>query len=134
MSEEEYCIKETYTYFYEQLEEKKVRKLLIKRCGTDEVKALDYVDILKVIRDQVLQTTFVSISTTDKEQANMIFEILNAKGKRLTEVDLIKNKIFEVLNYTEPADFAEEEWQKIKGILNGGADTVGLATFYRHFW
>lgn len=122
LSEEEYCIKETYMYFYEQLEEKKVRKLLTKRCGTDEVKALDYVDILKVIRDQVLQTTFVSISTTDKEQANMIFEILNAKGKRLTEVDLIKNKIFEVLNYTEPADFAEEEWQKIKGILNGGAD------------
>ena len=39
LSEEEYCIKETYTYFYEQLEEKKVRKLLTKRCGTDEVKA-----------------------------------------------------------------------------------------------
>lgn len=134
LSEEEYCIEETYTYFYEQLEEKKVRRLLTKRCGTDEVKALDYVDILKAIRDQVLQTTFVSISTTDKEQANMIFEILNAKGKRLAEVDLIKNKIFEVLNDTEPADFAEEEWQKIKGILNGGAETVGLATFYRHFW
>lgn len=134
LSEEEYCIEETYRYFYEQLNEKKIKKLLAKRCGMDEINALEYVDILKAIRDQVLKTTFVSISTTDKEQANMIFEILNAKGKRLAEVDLIKNKIFEILNDTEPADFAEEEWQKIKKILNSGMDAIGLATFYRHFW
>ena len=134
ISEEESCIEETYKFFYEQLEEKKIKKFLTKKCGTEEVAALEYVDILKALRDQVLQTTFVSISTTDKEQANMIFEILNAKGKRLAEVDLIKNKIFEILNDTEPADFAEEEWQKIKKILNSGKETIGLETFYRHFW
>ena len=45
------------------------------------------------MRDQVLNTTFVSISTKERKQANMIFEILNAKGKNLSGVDLIKNKI-----------------------------------------
>ena len=134
VSEEEYCIEETYSFFYEQLEEKNIRKHLTKWCGRDAVHSSQYVEILKAIRDQVLQTTFVSISTTDKEQANMIFEILNAKGKRLAEVDLIKNKIFEILNDTEPADFAEELWKRIKGILNSGKDTIGLETFYRHFW
>ena len=34
----------------------------------------------------------------------------------------------------EPADFAEESWKQLKEILNSGKETVGLATFYRHFW
>ena len=34
----------------------------------------------------------------DTEYANMIFEILNAKGKELASVDLIKNAIFETLD------------------------------------
>lgn len=138
VSEEEHCIEETYHYFYEQLDEKKIKtyfKRKLKREDEEEiVSSLKYVDILKAIRDQVLQTTFVSISTTDKKQANMIFEILNAKGKRLAEVDLIKNKMFEILDDTEPADFAEEKWQQIKKILNDGKETVGIETFYRHFW
>lgn len=134
VSEEEHCIEETYKYFYEQLDEKKIKEYLKRKHGAEVVLPLEYVDILKAIRDQILQTTFVSISTTDKEQANMIFEILNAKGKRLAEVDLIKNKIFEILDDTEPADFAEEKWQQIKKILNDGKETVGIETFYRHFW
>lgn len=134
VSEEEHCIEETYNYFYQQLDEKKVRGYLKRKHGAEHVSSLKYVDILKAIRDQILQTTFVSISTTDKEQANMIFEILNAKGKRLAEVDLIKNKIFEILDDTEPADFAEEKWQNIKKILNDGKEIVGIETFYRHFW
>lgn len=86
------------------------------------------------MRDQVLNSTFVSISTTDRDQANNIFEILNAKGKRLAHIDLIKNKLFEILKKEEPADFAEESWKQLKEILNSGKETVGLATFYRHFW
>lgn len=134
VSEEEICIQETYQSLYSRLEEKVVKLYLKKRWGAEDVEQLKYVDILKALRDQVLQTTFVSISTTDKDQATKIFEILNAKGKRLAHVDLIKNKIFEVLDETEPADFAEEQWGKIKKVLNDGKESVGLATFYRHFW
>ena len=85
-------------------------------------------------RDQILNSTFVSISTTDRDQANKIFEILNAKGKRLAHIDLIKNKIFERLNKVEPADFADESWKNLKSILSSGKESVGLATFYQHFW
>lgn len=62
----------------------------------------------------------------------MIFEILNSKGKHLSDVDLIKNKIFEVLVNIEPADFATAKWDEIKDILNDVK--IGFATFYRHFW
>lgn len=133
-TEEERHIEETYYNFISQLEIGKLKMLLRRRYSSQEVNALSELDILKALRDQVLNSTFVSISTTDKEQANKIFEILNAKGKRLADIDLIKNKIFEVLKKEEPADYAEETWKKIKEILNAGKETVGLATFYRHFW
>lgn len=133
-TEEEHCIKETYEYFHAQLIEAKLKAMLKRKHGSEIVEVLSEVDILKALRDQVLNSTFVSISTTDRDQANKIFEILNAKGKRLAHIDLIKNKIFEVLNKVEPADFAEETWKDIKEILSSGKESVGLATFYQHFW
>lgn len=133
-TEEEHCIKETYEYFHAQLTETKLKAILKRKHGSEIVDALSEVDILKALRDQVLNSTFVSISTTDRKQANKIFEILNAKGKRLAHIDLIKNKIFEVLNKVEPADFAEETWKDIKEILSSGKESVGFATFYQHFW
>lgn len=108
-SEEEEAIKEAFEYLYNSLDEQKLRTFLKKRYGSDEVDKITYLSLLKAIRDQVLNTTFVSISTKERQQANMIFEILNAKGKNLTDVDLIKNKIFEVVDDVEPADYAEEK-------------------------
>lgn len=134
ITEEERCIKETYDYFFAQLKDNKLKNILKRKYGSDLVDVLSEVDILKALRDQVLNSTFVSISTTDRDQANNIFEILNAKGKRLAHIDLIKNKLFEVLKKEEPADFAEESWKQLKEVLNSGKESVGLATFYRHFW
>lgn len=134
ITEEERCIKEAYDYFYAQLRDDKLKTVLKRKYGSDLVDTLSEVDILKALRDQVLNSTFVSISTTDRDQANNIFEILNAKGKRLAHIDLIKNKLFEILKKEEPADFAEESWKQLKEILNSGKESVGLATFYRHFW
>ena len=133
-TEEEHCIKETYEYFRAQLTEAKLKSILKRKHGSEIVEALSEIDVLKALRDQVLNSTFISISATDREQANKIFEILNAKGKRLAYIDLIKNKIFEVLNKVEPADFAEETWKNIKETLSFGKESVGLATFYQHFW
>lgn len=133
-SEEEQSIKETYEYLYNNLSEEKIRTFLKRKAGNDFVDQLEYIDILKAVRDQVLNTIFVSISTKDRKHANMIFEILNAKGKNLSDVDLIKNKIFEMVNVIEPADYAQEKWKSIKNILSSRNIDVGFVQFYRHFW
>ena len=134
-SEEEICIKETYDFFKSALTEKNIRKLLKKfnasQCSLDRV---EYTNILKAIRDRVLNSVFVSISTDTQEQANMIFEILNAKGKRLASIDLIKNKLFESVNYTEPADYATDTWNEIKKTLTSRKGMIRFESFYRQFW
>lgn len=133
-TEEENCIQETYEYFFQQTSENLLKKLLKKRMGDDAVNALSYVDILKALRDQVLDCTFISIAAADKDQANRIFAILNAKGKRLAYIDLIKNKVFEELKDGVNGTFAEECWNDIKTTLNTGSESVGMATFFRHYW
>lgn len=133
-SEEEENIKQTYEYFYKQLEERKIRQTLKKSHGADAVNNLNYIDILKAIRDQVLNCSFISISTETGDQANRIFEILNAKGKRLNEVDLIKNKLFEVVSGEEPVDVANDYWTKVRTKIEDVDSGVGIATYYRHFW
>lgn len=133
-TEEEELIKNSFDYLYSRLEENSLRTYLKKNIGSDRVDQITYVDILKSLRDQVLGTIFIAITTPDKKNANMIFEILNAKGKKLSHVDLIKNKIFEVLDQEVPADYAEIKWNKIKATLISRTEAVGLATYYRHFW
>lgn len=133
-TEEEENIKQTYDFFCKQLEERKLRQILKTKQGADVVNNLSYIDILKSIRDQILSCSFISINTENGEQANRIFEILNAKGKRLDEVDLIKNKLFEVVKGEEPVDVANDLWTQVRTQIEDVDSGVGIATFYRHFW
>ena len=106
----------------------------LKRLRKDDCCDFEYVELLKVIRDQLLRSFVICITTTDTEYANMIFEILNAKGKELASVDLIKNAIFEKLDNEVPADTAKETWLQIRNNLCSRALRVEFASFYRHFW
>jgi len=133
-TDEEDNIKSTYDFLYDSLSERSIKNHMMKKVGSDIVEQTDHIDILRLLRDQILNSVFISITTDSKTQANMIFEILNAKGKRLASIDLIKNKIFEVLSKTEPADTAEEYWNKIKGNLRSRSENIGFPTFYRHYW
>lgn len=133
-SEEEECIKQAFDYLYKKTSEDEIKKYLQKKYDKKQIVGLSYESLLKAIRDQILSSTVVTICTSDKKDANKIFEILNAKGKRLASVDLIKNKIFDVLNKTEPADIADEKWNEVKKYLYSGKNTVGLSTYFRHFW
>ncbi len=133
-TEEEECIKESFIYLNNRLDEKNIKAYLKKNMGSDKVDQLNYIDILKALRDQILGSIFIAITTPDQENANMIFEILNAKGKKLSHVDLIKNKIFEVVDEEASVDYAEIKWSAIKNELVSRKEAVGLVTYYRHFW
>lgn len=130
-SEEEINIKATYDFFEKNLQEVNLRALFQKKGKKCE--QFSHTDLLKAIRDQVLSATVIEILTEEKKVANALFEILNAKGKGLSNVDMIKNKIFEELDTVEPADFASEKWNRIHALLDGCNEGIGFATFLRHY-
>ncbi|MGO2961614.1 MAG: DUF262 domain-containing protein [Carnobacterium maltaromaticum] len=129
-TEEEKNLKDTYDYFTKALD---MEKLIAKNKKFSKSK---YVDILLAIRNQILDSQVISIVTTDRDSAFMIFEILNAKGKNLASIDLIKNTLFEKFhgNANSLESRAENLWEDTKKNLRERENSIGLVTFYRHYW
>lgn len=129
-TEEEINIKQTYNYFESELEEMKLKGKYNFNKNTP------YKDLLIAIRDQILQMNVISILTEEKDSAYEIFEILNAKGKNLASIDLIKNTIYSEFHADDNAKdkIIENKWEGIKTTLRSRNPNIGFATFYRHYW
>ncbi len=118
---------------------KKNKKLEAKKSGEKKIiKAYDkfYKDwkhldeeSLKNLRDKILNLEIIFVAVDDEVDAFTIFETLNAKGKDLTPLDLIKNQIFK--NYTRQSHLDEpnDSWKKI--IKNSKDKNM---KFLNYFW
>ncbi|EJW9248993.1 DUF262 domain-containing protein [Enterococcus faecalis] len=129
-TEEEESIKLTYEFFDNILSKNRIK------TNFPVFETLEYTTMLIAIRDQMLSSMLIAIVTTDRDSAYMIFEILNAKGKNLASIDLVKNVIFEKLHGDQNGlmGLAENLWEQTKEQLRERNNSIGLATFYRHYW
>lgn len=135
MDEEQEKIKYAYEYFSKELEEENIKNRIEKvNKNINNIKNRDYLEILKAIRTQLLESIIICISAKDNRSVNLIFEILNAKGKKLEAIDLIKNSVFSHLNKDNPTDYANNIWKEIKKTLNSRKNRVEFSTFFRHYW
>lgn len=121
LTTEEYKLLKAYKFFEE--------KILFQKDKISEFK-----NFLKALRNQLIRCSTVYITVEEEKDAQTIFETLNAKGKELSTLDLIKNKIFEVLDELHPSDEAKNSWKQLKLILNSKNDKVLMNVFFRHFW
>ena len=131
-SEEEKKIETAFDYLKDCLSEAKMRRMF--KQNNISVENISYIDLLKSVRDQILNSIVICISTLRKNEASMIFEILNAKGKSLSNIDLIKNKIFEVMKTEVPTDEAKNYWRDTQKILVKDGEYVDFLTFFHYYW
>lgn len=127
LSTEEKLIKEAYDFFKIKLEDDNLSSTIFKNSN------LSKVEKLKLVRDQLLGSTFVYIISENINDVNIIFENINSKGLHLSSLDLIKNKIFSVQNSTVPLDEAKRIWSNIKMNLRNNGDYISVQKFYRYF-
>ena len=120
-----------YNFFDRQLKEGILLKEIRERNpGMGQV---EYIDALKAFRDQILKCKVIYVTVKSFDDAYTIFEVLNAKGKDLSPVDIIKNSIFSILTEEEPLDIASEKWAEMKNEIKK-CDNADFNTFYRHYW
>ncbi|WP_068784516.1 DUF262 domain-containing protein [Paenibacillus phocaensis] len=132
-TDEEKALLFAYDFFIEKLEEQNLLKDLNRRFKLG-LKDQDYIDVLKAIRNQVLAFITIYITVKDEDDAYLIFETLNAKGKDLEAIDLIKNQIFKKIKTTAAGDFPKESWTETRNLLVSREDKINMSQFYRHFW
>lgn len=129
-SHEEKRILAAYQFFENKLSKRNLEKEMVSRFPKA---TLAYADMLKLFRDQILKCKVIYVTVKSFEDAYTIFEVLNAKGKDLTPVDIIKNTLFSILDQTEPVDAAYVKWGNIRASISEGK-VDDIMTFYRHFW
>ncbi|MFM9277337.1 DUF262 domain-containing protein [Paenibacillus jiagnxiensis] len=130
-SDEEHALWFAYNYFKDKLTEGNLIKEITRKFKIDH---LDYIEILKTLRNQVLSFKTIYITVKDEDDAYLIFETLNAKGKDLESIDLIKNLIFKNVRTTAAGDFAKETWKDTRNILYSKENKISMPQFYRHYW
>lgn len=90
---------------------------------------------LKEIRDRVLSLKLVFIQLDSEEDAYLIFETLNARGRDLKTSDLVKNLLLKKnksLNKT--LDIAKEQWITIINKFDNINYASAIDTFLLHYW
>lgn len=93
------------------------------------------IEKLKKIRDKFLSLKLVFIQLESEDDAYLIFETLNARGRDLTTPDLIKNLLLKIIKPDNVRlDRAKESWNSLVNKFPSidGRDAFG--NFIYHFW
>ena len=134
-NKEERTLWDSYSFYYNKLKKEVISRdypKWVEMNGTSDEK---YLTLLKAIRDQILGfLKVIYITVSNEDDAYMIFETLNARGKNLTSVDLVKNEIFKNLRGVHPDDDAKRKWKNIQSNLAERSQKINIETFFRHYW
>lgn len=101
----------------------KVYDNLLKLFGTKTIKELEE------LRDKILDLEVIFVAVSNEVDAFTIFETLNATGKDLTPMDLIKNQIFKLYTRQPHIDEPNDSWK----IILSNSENKNLK-FLNNFW
>jgi len=90
---------------------------------------------LKEFRDKVLSLKLVFIQLDNEDDAYLIFETLNARGRDLTTSDLVKNLVLKSIKNTSIAiDQSKESWKLLIKTFDNCNDSNAVDNFLVHYW
>ncbi|MGF6149999.1 DUF262 domain-containing protein [Pseudomonas fluorescens] len=90
---------------------------------------------LDKIRDTFLALKVIWITLETQDDAYLIFETLNTRGKDLTAADLVKNHVLRLLpNKGKALDRPKDYWLEMQSHLEGSPKPIQMKTFLHHYW
>jgi uncharacterized protein with ParB-like and HNH nuclease domain/uncharacterized protein YueI len=86
----------------------------VKNLTQDDILA-QYIDNLQILETNIdVDFSLLNIITDDKKEAYTLFQVLNNRGKSLTEGELLRARTLEMLeSYSSQQDTIENYWDKI---------------------
>lgn len=90
---------------------------------------------LKEFRDKLLSLKLVFIQLDNEDDAYLIFETLNARGRDLTTSDLVKNLVLKsIKNISISIDQSKESWNTLIKTFDNFNDSNTVDNFLVHYW
>jgi uncharacterized protein with ParB-like and HNH nuclease domain len=92
-------------------------------------------DALTAIRDKVLDLQVIYIDLDNEDDAYLIFETLNTRGKELTLSDLVKSYLTKLLKPTNKnVDHTKDAWNGIVELIEGSQADLTVTNYLHHYW
>lgn len=90
---------------------------------------------LTSIRDILLSLKIILIRLDDEDDAYIIFETLNTRGKDLALSDLVKNHFTKLLKAKNKGiDQPKEKWALLRETIEGSKADLDSDSFIHHYW
>lgn len=90
---------------------------------------------LDEVRDKLLALKVIWITLETQEDAYLIFETLNTRGKDLTAADLAKNHLLRLLPVEgNILDRPKDHWMEMQSHLENANRSIQMTTFLHHYW
>jgi hypothetical protein len=87
------------------------------------------------IRDNALRLQLIVVELTTEDDAYLIFETLNTRGKDLGISDMVKNHLSRMLKpKNKGVDAAKEKWNRILTLFDASAADLDANAFVYHSW
>lgn len=104
-----------------------------------EVDKLDNKDekiaLLKEVRDRILSHQYISVELGNEDDAYIIFETLNTRGKDLRISDLVKNHFARsIKGKAKSDDPVRERWASINQQFDSVKTAYSIDDFILHYW
>jgi uncharacterized protein with ParB-like and HNH nuclease domain len=87
------------------------------------------------IRDALLNLKVILVKLEDEDDAYVIFETLNTRGKDLALADLVKNHLTKHIKGRNPqSDAVKVKWKQLLETIEGSSVDLKTDAFIHHFW
>jgi hypothetical protein len=90
---------------------------------------------LAAVRDQLLSLRLLKIEVDNEDDAYVVFETLNTRGKDLELADMVKNHLLRMLRVkSKSVDPAKLKWNEIRNEFDQSAARININSFLHHSW
>jgi hypothetical protein len=130
---EEEAIEKAYSLFKDEINEK-VEKYLVNKEQQIEDNIDDASRWLTDLRDTVFDLNLILVTLDSEDDAYLIFETLNTRGKDLALSDLLRNHFAKYLKPTSGVDQSKLKWGKVLDTISSSPVSLDPDTFIVHSW
>jgi uncharacterized protein with ParB-like and HNH nuclease domain len=131
---EEQLLKQAFEYFQSNVKEVVEKTKGLPSLSDAKKKARVEAELSK-LRDKVLNLKLIYTALENDDDAYVIFETLNTRGKDLTLSDLVKGHLARLLKpKNNGVDLAKDKWNKIQKTFEESSADLTVSTFIHHYW
>jgi hypothetical protein len=130
---EEEAIQRAFTIFKGNIVDT-IAVFLTNKEQTKEDNLKDAVDWLCQLRDTVFDLNVILVTLDNEDDAYLIFETLNTRGKDLALSDLLRNHFAKFIKPESGVDQSTLKWSKVLDIIDSAPIPLDPDTFIVHSW